>query len=858
MTTSFDDLLGSPPAVDPTLRAEFDDAFLHDSSFFQHARKRAKHGLSHSSLRSLQWRLFLDTLSPERVDVWEAQLSQQRRTYDDLLRTYKVAPSAHEERQREQDERDKAQSNPPIASLPPPPTPHPPPSPPTDLKINNPLSTASSSPWRQYFHNSSLSQLITADLHRTEPDSGFFQSDGIQALMLNVLLVWAKQHSAYEYRQGMNELLAPIVLTVFKDCRAVDPSSTSPTPPLLASLLDRHYAEHDVFTLFTALMQIMAPFFAKIDQKPPLRTRTADSDDLLIGPPPPPTTQSPILMKCHHVHHSLLASLDPAVYRHLNAQDVQPQLYGLRWYRLLFAREFPLLDVCAVWDVAFSHTGSGGGGGVEAGGGFVFADYLCVAMLHYVRQALLQGDNTDCLRRLLHFPPVDDIRTLLDRALYFMGGRGSVSAGPVVVDESGAHQHHSEMQRFIAEYGSQLESSYLEDPLLLKRGAAAVGEGVQRVEALVKKGRGSKTMPGHGHGVNGGYALQHSASQGSLNPLGSVPLQPVAVPLSTTGPAPSQRAQTGQEGHVVQAAKEAQPAREVQTVKEGKATKGAAGQERVAHLLGVQAEMGQKLQAVIGSLHREWERVHKATTASLPPTDHPTPSAPLDDSTASDDGVDHPAHPRTNGANISVELEEHRSAHTVAALNTGMDMGLVSDALADLKHVADVLLGRLAHTPQVQEGEGGEEAGQLMSPTSAAASTFFVTRSVEDPKERLQRLLAERHRAEAHDAAPATGESLSIHIPQSGPVLKGGKGQGLGVGGVGLVGQPRSASAMEPRPQSSSPSSAPALRGLPVPSLAPVGPSLFDASPAVDGRSSSKALLSELLGGQKKSVFNDD
>ena len=197
MSTSFNDLLGSPPPVDPTLRAEFDDAFLHDPAFFAHARKRAKHGLSQSSLRSLHWRLFLDCLSPERVDMWEGQLSLQRRAYDDLLRTYKVTPSAHEERQKEQDEREKAQSHPPVASLPPPPTPRPPPSPPTDLKINNPLSTASSSPWRQYFHNSSLSQLITADLHRTEPDSGFFQSEGIQALMLNVLLVWAKLNVQY-------------------------------------------------------------------------------------------------------------------------------------------------------------------------------------------------------------------------------------------------------------------------------------------------------------------------------------------------------------------------------------------------------------------------------------------------------------------------------------------------------------------------------------------------------------------------------------------------------------------------------------------------------------------------------------
>ena len=938
MSTSFEELLGSPPPLDPTTAAEFDDAFLHpSSSFFLQARKRAKHGLASSSLRSLHWRLFLDLLSPERVDLWQGQLDLQRRQYEQLLTTYKVTPSAHEEKQKEQDEKaNAAPTDDPSHTTPTPfpPLPSPPPSttpaPPTDLKINNPLSTSSSSPWRQYFHSSELSQLITADLVRTHPESGFFQSDSIQSLMLNVLLVWAKLNPQYEYRQGMNELLAPLVLVVFKDCRAVvDPSPSSSTssssssppsssfPSPLSALLDRHYAEHDVFALFRQLMTTMAPFFAKIDQKPQprpssttIRTSSPSSssaeDDLLIGPPPPPPSHSPILLKCHHIHHDLLSALDPALYKQLNAQQVQPQLYGLRWYRLLFAREFHVIDVCQIWDVLFSQqsavtttTGMAGGAGGGGGGGYVMADYFCVAMLHYVRQELLKGDNTDCLRRLLKFPPVESIRSLVDRALYFatpnthrMASGGMTPpphAPPSFLDQPAVHAHHSEMQRFIAEWGSELENSYLEDPLGFKRGGQVVVDGMKGgVEALMKKGgRGkeqAKTMPAI-NGSSHSHTLQHSASQGSL------------VTALSTLPPPQLKVGGGQG----------------QTQLAGKVGGGTVHVDRVAQLTAVQVEMGQKLQAVIHTLTKEWERLHKLTSHHPPPPPSsisspspPSSSAPSHDS-ESDHPIPSPSLPPPSDA-PTVELEATPSSHPhtnglppsplppSSSSGPSMDVTVLSDSLADLKHIADVLLGRLAYTPQQcveveDEGVGGAGGGGggggghsvAASPSSSVASsnavvlspanaggtsTFFVPKSVEDPKERLQRLLIEKERDAHQGQAGGAGEggltnsmphsassplTYAVALPAALPPKR------LSV--VPSSSHPRTASPKDvPLPAASSPSSAPAVRVVSSvsPPLAPSGPSLFDASPAVSGQRSAHALLSSLLGGEKKSVFNDD
>ena len=44
-----------------------------------------------------------------------------------------------------------------------------------------------------------------------------------------------------------------------------------------------------------------------------------------------------------------------------------------------------------------------------------FVDYLCVVMLQFVRKNLLAGDHSACIRRLLSYPPVEDISVLISR-----------------------------------------------------------------------------------------------------------------------------------------------------------------------------------------------------------------------------------------------------------------------------------------------------------------------------------------------------------------------------------------------------------------------------------------------------------
>lgn len=224
----------------------------------------------------------------------------------------------------------------------------------------------------------------------------------------------------------MNELLSPIMLVCAREAHTTFPTPSadptlSSTQELLRELLDAKAVEADAYAIFEKMMIAMAPHFIK--KEPAKKDRKHISHDLSATAPPSTTRnhaasddnthETPIVKKCNYIHHILLSTLDPVLYKHLNSVDVQPTLYVLRWYRLLFGREFHIEDVIVVWDSLWSIAPH-----PLSENSFNLADFICISMLLYVRPTLMGGDNTVCLRRLLRYPPVEDVRVLITRALH--------------------------------------------------------------------------------------------------------------------------------------------------------------------------------------------------------------------------------------------------------------------------------------------------------------------------------------------------------------------------------------------------------------------------------------------------------
>jgi TBC1 domain family protein 5 len=139
------------------------------------------------------------------------------------------------------------------------------------------------------------------------PESDYFRDPRIQKLLLDVLFVWCKLNPDIGYRQGMHEILAPLVWVLEADSvelTAAEPNHTS----VVGEVVDHRYVEHDAFTLFARIMQTAKSFYEQADKK---------SED----------GEAPMIVRSRHILDVLLPSVDPELASHLRRIDVLPQIF---------------------------------------------------------------------------------------------------------------------------------------------------------------------------------------------------------------------------------------------------------------------------------------------------------------------------------------------------------------------------------------------------------------------------------------------------------------------------------------------------------------------------------------------------
>lgn len=99
---------------------------------------------------------------------------------------------------------------------------------------------------------------------------------------------------------------------------------------------------------------------------------------------------------------ALLSLHDPEVACHLEEVGIHASFYAIRWLTTLLSREFLLPDTIRLWDSMFASTHKDN-----------FLRYVCVTMVMMIRNDLLKGDFSSCLRLLQSYPPTN-LDTLLE------------------------------------------------------------------------------------------------------------------------------------------------------------------------------------------------------------------------------------------------------------------------------------------------------------------------------------------------------------------------------------------------------------------------------------------------------------
>ena len=346
---------------------EFERVFVRKEGFGNLRQQAVDGQLGELCNRLTCWRVFLG-LIPETGTLrdWEEEVNRQRAEYDALCEELQSVPTSDQ-----------------------------------DLTINNPLSSAQSNPWNSFHQDNELKERIRMDVERTYQERPLFQHEEIQSMLTRILLIWSKKHPELGYKQGMNELLAIVMFIAYcEHCpRVVEVSEE--TEASLRALNDPLSLEADAFTVFNRIMTLsVSDLFnpvMKATQRPTRNLFTwdheADKNQLINQDKSQESGVSLVLRRCHRIHHRFLQVIDVELYRHLESQSVEPQMYLQRWLRCLLSRELTLAHTLIAWDAMFAALGLGIEnrnevltGPLNASGEVVLLDFICVAMLVFVRK----------------------------------------------------------------------------------------------------------------------------------------------------------------------------------------------------------------------------------------------------------------------------------------------------------------------------------------------------------------------------------------------------------------------------------------------------------------------------------------
>ncbi|EKE40472.1 hypothetical protein ENUP19_0248G0058 [Entamoeba nuttalli] len=348
--------LGNPIGLNISLSI-FKDTYLCDKELISLKKTAIFNGLSGLYLRTIAWRVWLGVL-PTPISInWVEVIKQNREKYNLLIKKYFDG-----DKQRDNN----TESN-------------------EDIK--------------------DLNCRINKDIDRLFNMYDYFMDENFRNKIRRMLYIYAREHENMNYQQGFHELIAILYHSIDFDLSEqvhIQWKNESSFPkeyiPVVQCLIDRYYIENDCYILFECLMKQLG-FVYEIK-------REQDRNETSV-----------IQQKSDELFERI-NNIDKIYYDVLISHDIIPSVFGIRWIKMLFAREFHIEDVVEIWDAIFAY-----------GENLKLVDGVFLSMMLYVRNDIVERDDpTYTLRRLMKFPPVFALRPLIDMAVSICDRTSKISS----------------------------------------------------------------------------------------------------------------------------------------------------------------------------------------------------------------------------------------------------------------------------------------------------------------------------------------------------------------------------------------------------------------------------------------------
>lgn len=380
-------------------------------------------------LRSIYWKIFLGILPTPRakpsstqslLEEWEEAMHDERKKLSALLsknskqNAPSVAPQDDKKKKSRFGDSDEDEE---------------------EAKVDNPLSNDVSSAYNKDFQRQKLEKTIAKDMERLWSDDPFFESDEVKANMTKVLMDYCDEDASDEshiagYRQGMHEILSLVFYVLHKDAELVHQlkprmreldENQEDDFSILQALCSPAAVTQDAHLIFVRLMAAkglgLVHWYHGSISSPKVCASPTGAIQMDLSD----TSDNAVVDVSNAVQVSMLKALDEALWKKLNQElDVQATSYLLRWLRLLFVREFSFSQASVLWDAIFAEY-SWRICEEDERSTYNIADsvvpHIAASMLLFISSDLLEADYSYALRRLMRYPPVEDVRPLLAKSI---------------------------------------------------------------------------------------------------------------------------------------------------------------------------------------------------------------------------------------------------------------------------------------------------------------------------------------------------------------------------------------------------------------------------------------------------------
>ena len=276
-----------------------------------------------------------------------------------------------------------------------------------------------------------LKNTINKDLDRTHQNKDLFLQNKVKNILANVLYIWSKENKDISYRQGMNELLAIIFLSIYPYYFVSISKPKSTKNDILNYLKDidlnkdeiyiffhdEEEIQSDLFYLFEALMKkgmknLFDPLILTKDNPQyklyeifPEKWKNNDSDF------DKPTY---VYRRCDLLIKEKLKSLDKDLYSHFKKINIDCCAFLQKWFRCIFCREFEIEKVFKIWDIVLENEYENSN--IEKYS-FFFMESICIAMIFLVRDSVKVASEDECFVIFFNYPKINEIMDLIKLAL---------------------------------------------------------------------------------------------------------------------------------------------------------------------------------------------------------------------------------------------------------------------------------------------------------------------------------------------------------------------------------------------------------------------------------------------------------